>query len=87
MSFMTPSAKQDDRLARLETQVSYLAECLGVSSEELAAHSAPPLPDEARRLLADGREVQAIKVYRDSTGASLEAAKRVIAEAAAVARS
>jgi hypothetical protein len=78
MSYLVPSAKQDDRLTRLEAQVAYLAERLGVSPEELDRHDEKPLPEEVRRLVADGHEVQAIRAYRESTGASLEAARRAV---------
>ena len=71
MSFLVPSANQDDRLTRLESHVAYLAERLGVTSEELEAHSQPQIPQDVGQLLADGREVEAIRAYRDATGASL----------------
>jgi len=59
-------------LLRMGAMVHYLAARLGVSPEDLEAHSAPAVPEEVRRLLADGRKVEAIKVHRESTGASLQ---------------
>ncbi|MGI8430272.1 MAG: hypothetical protein ACR2OB_13460 [Solirubrobacteraceae bacterium] len=75
---LNPSALTADRLAALETQVAYLAQRLGVSVEELEDGAAPAVPDEVRRLLAERRRLPAMKVYRQSTGASLAGTKRAV---------
>ncbi|WP_051898021.1 ribosomal protein L7/L12 [Sciscionella sediminilitoris] len=75
---MMRDARQEARIVRLEAQVAYLAEQLGVRPGELEAHAAPDVPAEARRLAEAGKKIKAIKVYREATGASLAEAKRAI---------
>ena len=38
----------------------------------------PQIPEESRRLVAEGKVIQAIKVYREHTGAGLKEAKDAI---------
>lgn len=78
MSLLVPSATRDDRITRLETQVAYLANRLGVSPEELDSHSQKPAPKAVGQLLAEGHRIEAIRAYRQATGASLKAAKRAV---------
>ncbi len=54
MSLLVPSATRDDRITRLEAQVAYLANRLGVSPEELDSHSQKPAPKAVGQLLAEG---------------------------------
>lgn len=54
MSLLVPSATRDDRITRLEAQVAYLANRLGVSPEELDSHSQKPAPKAVGQLLAKG---------------------------------
>lgn len=75
---LAPSSGTAERLTRLETQVAYLAERLGVSSEELEVHAVPVMPEHVLRLLADGRELEAAKAYREATGTSAVSAMRVV---------
>lgn len=75
---LRPLAARKDRVFRLETQVSFLAQRLGVSSQELALHGDPPMPDAARRLVAEGDKLRAMKAYRKATGASLAVAARAV---------
>ena len=75
--------KQADHLraqnARLEGLVGLLAERAGVGEAELERlreeSGAPRVPEECRRLVAEGKVIEAIKVYRERTGASLKDAK------------
>ncbi|MCT1909063.1 hypothetical protein [Brachybacterium paraconglomeratum] len=68
--------------ARLEVLVGVLAERAGVGEAELdrirEESGAPRVPEECRRLIAEGKVIEAIKVYREHTGAGLEEAKDAI---------
>ena len=68
--------------ARLEGLVGLLAERAGVGEAELERlreeSGAPRVPEECRRLVAEGKVIEAIKVYRERTGASLKDAKDAI---------
>ena len=78
--------KQADHLraqnARLEGLVGLLAERAGVGEAELERlreeSGAPRVPEECRRLVAEGKVIEAIKVYRERTGAGLKEAKDAI---------
>ena len=78
--------KQADHLRaqnrRLESLVGLLAERAGVGEAELERlceeSGAPRVPEECRRLIAEGKVIEAIKVYRERTGASLKDAKDAI---------
>ncbi|NBH08188.1 ribosomal protein L7/L12 [Amycolatopsis sp. SID8362] len=61
----------DRRLARMETKLDAIAEKLGVTVEE-------PGLDEVVALVRQGRKIQAIKVYRERTGADLKDAKDAV---------
>lgn len=58
--------------------MAFLAERLGISPEELELHSSKPVPSQVQELVDGGREVEAIRAYRQATGASLKAAKAVV---------
>ena len=45
---------------------------------ELRAAVGPRVPDQSRRLVAEGRVIEAIKAYRVHTGAGLKEAKDAI---------
>ena len=78
--------KQADHLRaqnrRLESLVGLLAERAGVGEAELdrlrEESGAPHVPEECRRLVAEGKVIEAIKLYRERTGASLKDAKDAI---------
>lgn len=78
--------KQADHLRaqnrRLESLVGLLAERAGVGEAELERlreeSGAPRVPEECRRLVAEGKVIEAIKVYRERTGAGLKEAKDAI---------
>ncbi|MFF1614079.1 hypothetical protein ACFVYA_40470 [Amycolatopsis sp. NPDC058278] len=61
----------DRRLARVERKLDAIADRLGVSTGE------PELP-EVTELLRQGKKIQAIKAYRDSTGADLKEARDAV---------
>ncbi len=75
---LNPSSRRDDRITRLEAQVAFLADRLGVSPDELDRHGEKPMPEEVARLVAQGKKLPAIKAYRQATGASLRGAKRAV---------
>lgn len=67
---------------RLEALVGLLVERAGVGEAELERlreeAGAPRVPEECRRLVAEGKVIEAIKVYREQTGAGLKEAKDAI---------
>ena len=67
---------------QLEALVDLLAERAGVGAAELeqlrAEAGAVGVPEECRRLVAQGEVIRAIKVYRERTGAGLKEAKDAI---------
>jgi large subunit ribosomal protein L7/L12 len=75
-----------ERLDRLERQVRYLLRYVGVDAEiaaaDDAAFEAGPPPDSASpevvALVRAGKPIQAIKLYRQMTGAGLKESKDAI---------
>ena len=63
--------KIDRRLARLEGEVDRVYAELGMRGSRHA-------PEEARRLARDGKKIQAVKAYRQATGAGLKEAKDAV---------
>jgi ribosomal protein L7/L12 len=61
----------DRRLARMERKLDAIAEGLGVTVDE-------PGLTEVTALLREGKKIQAIKAYRDSTGADLKEARDAV---------
>jgi hypothetical protein len=73
-SFIAQSVRnpsQDRRLARIERQLSLIMERLDVQDPE------PSMPGVVREL-EQGRKIQAIKIYREETGAGLAEAKAAV---------
>lgn len=63
------------RVSRIEGQVAYLMEHLGLAfDQELDQGATPEIID----LVRHGKKMQAIKLYRQETGASLRDAKEFI---------
>ncbi|MGO1398709.1 MAG: hypothetical protein ACTHVY_09155 [Brevibacterium yomogidense] len=74
------------RVATLEALVERLAVAAGLTEaemKELRDTSVPGLTDDVRRLVTEGRTIEAIKEYRRATGAGLIEAKRAVDEYAA----
>ena len=75
-----------ERIDRLERQVQYLLRYVGVDADiaaaDNAAFGAGPLPASASpevvALVRAGKPIQAIKLYRQMTGAGLKEAKDAI---------
>lgn len=66
---------------RLDGLVDVLAARAGVGEEELAelrGQAGAQIPDRCRALADEGRHIEAIKVYRELTGAGLKDAKDAI---------
>ncbi|MGP9536694.1 hypothetical protein ACT3SP_01700 [Brachybacterium sp. AOP43-C2-M15] len=66
---------------RLEGLVAALADRAGLSEaelDELRGRAGDPIPEQSRRLVAEGKHIEAIKVYREHTGAGLKDAKDAI---------
>jgi ribosomal protein L7/L12 len=64
-------ARVDRRLARVEEKLDAIAGHLGVALTE------PDLP-QVREFLRQGKKIQAIKAYRESTGADLKEARDAV---------
>ncbi|GAA1490798.1 ribosomal protein L7/L12 [Brachybacterium sacelli] len=65
----------------LEGLVDVLAARADIGQEELLrlrGEVGPNIPAESRRLVAEGKDIAAIKVYREHTGAGLKEAKDAI---------
>lgn len=62
------------RLKRLEDQVKLLSERAGVAWEDGSAG----VPADVAQLVRDGKQIEAIKLYRVLTGADLADAKAAV---------
>jgi len=67
-----------ERLSLLEAQVRYLAERTGIPLPDFRAVAAAGLSPEIQAEIAKGNKINAIKLYRESTGCDLATAKKVI---------
>jgi ribosomal protein L7/L12 len=63
--------RTDRRIARVEHKVDLILDHLGLHQDD------PHLPQVAA-LLRDGKKIQAIKAYREATGADLREAKEAV---------
>jgi len=63
------------RLERLEARIDFLFRSLGVSTQDAPGWKASLT---VIRLVADGRKKEAIRAFREETGASLKDAKRFV---------
>jgi ribosomal protein L7/L12 len=69
------------RNRHLESLVRVLAGRAGVGEAELAelrGQAGAMIPEQCQQLVADGKYIEAIKVYRERTGAGLKDAKNAI---------
>jgi hypothetical protein len=62
------------RILRLENQVKLLSDRLGIPFDD----GSSGMPPEVVQLARDGRKIEAIKVYRDLTGAGLAESKQAV---------
>lgn len=70
--FGDPAAQQ--RLARLERQVEFIMQHLGIQEPQ------PDRPAEVQALARAGKKIEAIKLYRELTGVGLAEAKAAVDE-------
>lgn len=74
-------ATLQERNRALEDLVQELARRAGIGEAELRRlreEIGPRIPEECRRLVAEGEVIRAIKAYREHTGAGLTEAKDAI---------
>jgi len=64
-------SRTDRRVARIEHKLDLILGHLGLTAPE-------PWSDEVNALVRDGKKIQAIKVYREATGAGLKEAKEAV---------
>ncbi|MCD9876847.1 ribosomal protein L7/L12 [Streptomyces guryensis] len=64
-------SRADRRAARIERKLDLILGHLGLTEQE-------PWSDEVNTLVRDGKKIQAIKVYREATGAGLREAKEAV---------
>jgi ribosomal protein L7/L12 len=69
----------NNRLLRLERKVDFLFRHLGIDADAaLAADAEESLPTSFYEALARGKAIEAVKIYRDATGADLKTAKDAV---------
>ena len=66
-----------DRIVRLERQVDFLFRRLGIDPD-LALADDDELPSALYDAIARGKMIQAIKIYRETTGVGLKEAKDAV---------
>lgn len=64
-------AAADRRAARVEQKLDLILDHLGLTAPE-------PWRDEVTRLLRAGKKIEAIKTYREATGAGLKESKEAV---------
>ncbi|MFJ8537128.1 ribosomal protein L7/L12 [Streptomyces sp. NPDC093591] len=64
-------SRTDQRVARVERKLDLILDHLGLQDDE-------PRMDEVLVLLRNGKKIEAIKVYREITGAGLKEAKDAV---------
>jgi ribosomal protein L7/L12 len=67
--------KMKRRLDKLESQMAFLQRSLGITTNEAPAWNASP---EIIEMVQRGDKIEAIKAFREQTGASLKDAKNFI---------
>ncbi|KMS68919.1 hypothetical protein ACM01_37220 [Streptomyces viridochromogenes] len=71
MTLQSRISQADQRVARVERKLDLVLDHLGLDGED-------PRMGEVVSLVRTGRQVQAIKVYREITGAGLKEAKDAV---------
>ncbi|MFZ4152271.1 hypothetical protein [Streptomyces pseudogriseolus] len=70
-SIQTALSRSERRVARVERKLDQVMRHLGLEEEV-------PRRDEILALVRDGKQVQAIRLYREATGAGLVEAKQAV---------
>ena len=71
ISIQTQLTRSERRVARVERKLDAVMRHLGLEEEV-------PRRDEILALVRDGKQVQAVKLYREATGAGLAEAKQAV---------
>ncbi|GHG06604.1 hypothetical protein ACIQUO_15440 [Streptomyces albogriseolus] len=71
ISIQTQLTRSERRVARVERKLDAVMRHLGLEEEV-------PRRDEILALVRDGKQVQAVKLYREATGAGLLEAKQAV---------
>lgn len=75
---MTMPGDLHERVALLEAQVRYLSQRMQIALPDFRALAQSQIPVEVQQLAASGKKIEAIKAYREATGADLATAKKVV---------
>lgn len=68
----------ESRIKRTDLRVARVEQKLDLVLDHLGLREADPRMDEIDALLRDGKKIQAIKTYREITGAGLKEAKDAV---------
>lgn len=68
----------ESRIKRTDLRVARVEQKLDLVLDHLGLREAEPRMDEIDALLRDGKKIQAIKTYREITGAGLKEAKEAV---------
>lgn len=72
------NSDESARLYRLERKVDFLFQRMGIDPAEALVQDTDGLPSSFHEALSRGRTIEAIKIYRDATGADLKSAKDAV---------
>jgi ribosomal protein L7/L12 len=70
----------EERIRRLEAQVAHLYVHLGLDPDSAIPTASGGIDSEVASLINTGNKIQAIKLYRERTGAGLADAKHAVEE-------
>ncbi|MGW0564184.1 hypothetical protein ACWDZ4_27165 [Streptomyces sp. NPDC003016] len=68
----------EHRLRRTHHRVARLEQKLDLVMEQLGIHVPDPATDQVAALVREGKKIQAIKLYRETTGSDLLTAKNAV---------
>lgn len=72
------SAATERRMSRVERRIAGLERKLDTVLDHLGVKPAEPEFEQVNAFLREGKKIQAIKAYRESTGADLKEAKEAV---------
>ena len=75
LALQTFERRTRERLERIEAQVKLISDRLGIPFDLPSSN----LPIEVAGLVHEGKRIEAIKLYREMTGCSLEEARDAVA--------